>query len=226
MDIYSGAAPIKVAWSFDGTRIAATEINGGLRVCYADTGKSIFTARAHDGYFSAVAWSLDGKYVVTGTSPRPIVMQKLGNVRFVEVWDATTGKEISHMGPYSRALWVTFSPDSTRVAASTSKIIEDPALLSVEQVEVWNIVTRNSIFRYNVQSDRAALAWSPNGQYIASKGDDKTVQLRDATTGTCIFTYDRHSSPVTSVVWSPDGARIASAGINGAVQVWLAASPH
>ena len=58
-------------------------------------------------------------------------------------------------------------------------------------------------------------AWSPNGQLIASGGDDGTVQIWDPTTGKLIFTYNGYagkgqSIEVVTLAWSPDGKRIVS----------------
>ena len=46
------------------------------------------------------------------------------------------------------------------------------------------------------------VAWSPNGQFIASGSWDKTVQVWDATGGKRIVTYHGHSDQVRSVRWS------------------------
>ena len=64
------------------------------------------------------------------------------------------------------------------------------------------------------------VAWSPDGQRIASASGDKMVQVWDASTGTALLTYHGHTSWVNAVAWSPDGQRIASAGWDDTVQVW------
>jgi len=65
-----------------------------------------------------------------------------------------------------------------------------------------------------------AVAWSPDGQRIASGSGDKTVQVWDAATGGNALIYRGHASWVNAAAWSPDGRRIASAGWDDTVQVW------
>jgi serine/threonine protein kinase len=66
-----------------------------------------------------------------------------------------------------------------------------------------------------------ALAWSPDGKYIASAGMyDGTVQISDAATGAHIYTYTGHSGSVLTVAWSHDGRWIVSGGSDQTAQVW------
>src|SRR5712691_290042 len=62
-------------------------------------------------------------------------------------------------------------------------------------------------------------AWSPDGKRLALGGTDGTVQVRDATTGTILFTVHGHATQVWAVAWSPDGKRLASASWDKTVQV-------
>jgi WD40 repeat protein len=69
-----------------------------------------------------------------------------------------------------------------------------------------------------------ALAWSPDGKFIASASDDTFVQVFEATTGTRRLIYRGHTEEVAAVAWSPTGQLIASGGQDRTVQIWNAVS--
>ena len=66
-----------------------------------------------------------------------------------------------------------------------------------------------------------AVAWSPNGKYIASASDDKIVQVRDAMACNIIYTYRHRPKGVYALTWSPDSRHIALASFK-TVHVWNA----
>ncbi|KAL8295995.1 hypothetical protein RB600_001468 [Gaeumannomyces tritici] len=69
-----------------------------------------------------------------------------------------------------------------------------------------------------------SVAFSPNGQKLASGSGDKTVKLWDAATGACLQTLEGHSRWVSSIAFSPDGQRLASASGDETVKLWDAAT--
>src|SRR6266699_2948955 len=78
----------------------------------------------------------------------------------------------------------------------------------------------------------ATVAWSPDGNRIASGSGDQTVQVWDASSGAHPFIYRGHTTNINAVAWSParTNQRIDSASGNSffggehVVQIWNAAT--
>ncbi|MCB2264430.1 MAG: hypothetical protein LGR52_16055, partial [Candidatus Thiosymbion ectosymbiont of Robbea hypermnestra] len=64
------------------------------------------------------------------------------------------------------------------------------------------------------------IAWSPDGQWLASASDDNTLRLWDPATGQPIRTLSGHEGEVNAVVFSPDGQLLASASWDDTLRLW------
>ena len=66
-----------------------------------------------------------------------------------------------------------------------------------------------------------SVAYSPDGKYIVSGSDDKTIRVWDATTGeTVAGSFQKHTEGVNSVTYSPNGKYIASSSSDSTIRVW------
>ncbi|MFN7502735.1 MAG: helix-hairpin-helix domain-containing protein, partial [Dolichospermum sp.] len=65
-----------------------------------------------------------------------------------------------------------------------------------------------------------SLAYSPDGQTLASGSRDKTIKLWDVNTGNLLQTLEDHSNQVWSVAYSPDGQTLASGSGDKTIKLW------
>jgi WD40 repeat protein len=71
---------LDVAFSPDGTRVAAVDWNGSVTVWDAATGERIATRAKHDGGVISLAFSPDGKTLATGSEDLTLRLWKLDDV--------------------------------------------------------------------------------------------------------------------------------------------------
>jgi WD40 repeat protein/serine/threonine protein kinase len=64
------------------------------------------------------------------------------------------------------------------------------------------------------------VAFSPNGQRLATASLDQSAKVWDARTGLELLTLKGHTSPVVSVAFRPDGQRLATGSQDRTVRVW------
>lgn len=64
------------------------------------------------------------------------------------------------------------------------------------------------------------IAWSPNGQILASGLLDGAIRLWNVETGECLRTLAGHKEAVNSVAFNPKGNILASGSADGNVKLW------
>ena len=70
------------------------------------------------------------------------------------------------------------------------------------------------------QGPVTSVAFSPDGQFVASGGADKTVRLWRTSDGSLIDIFKGHGDRVNAVAFGPDGRLLASGGSDRRVRLW------
>uniref|UniRef100_A0A8C9VJ03 PWP2 small subunit processome component n=1 Tax=Scleropages formosus TaxID=113540 RepID=A0A8C9VJ03_SCLFO len=89
------------------------------------------------------------------------------------------------------------------------------------QLLVWEWQSESYVFKQQGHfNNMAALAYSPDGQYVATGGDDGKVKVWNTNSSLCFVTFSEHSSSVTSVAFTSRGFVIVSASLDGTVRAF------
>jgi len=165
------------------------------------------TLRGHTGPVTCVAFSPDGKRIVSSSDDLTI-----------RVWDAETGQELFALkGHQLPVACVTFSPDGKRLASAGG---DRPAEVACE-LKVWDVEKRTELL--NLKGHRSVvdcIVYSPDGKRLATGSWDKTAKVWDAETGKELLTLKGHIWAVGAIAWSPDGKQIGTGGRDNKVKVW------
>ena len=155
---------LSLAWSPDGTRIAAACSQDAIRVWDTATGHLVSTHRSGSECVSHIAWSPDSRYLALAQSDHK-----------ARVWDTSTEKNVTIYYDHKDGVrYVAWSPDGKLLATASND----------RTVHIWEPLTGKRIFVYEGHADWAtAVAWSPDGNRIASASNDKTVRVWQAVGG-------------------------------------------
>jgi WD40 repeat protein/transcriptional regulator with XRE-family HTH domain len=173
-----------------------------VSVSAAATGKEMAQLK-HDDQVNSIAFSRNGKYIVTGSSD--------GTAR---VWEAATGRELSRV--HCRRIegnTVAFHPDGNYAAVGCSD----------GTIRVWDIFTGKELISIKGPTNPLVVSFSSDGKYIASGGLDQTARVWDVKTGEQIA-HMTHDEGVSSLAFSPGGKYVISGSYDGTVILWEAHS--
>jgi RNA polymerase sigma factor (sigma-70 family) len=145
----------------------------------------------------------------------------LGPARQVVLWDLDLGKEIRRVNIQADFTYMlVFSPDSKVFATSGGGA--GIAMNSNCAVRLWDVESGKEIRRLAGKHEGPvlAIAFSPDGQILATGGLDRTVRQWDVASGEAFPNHLRHQNPVVCVAFSADGKTVASGSHDGTALIW------
>lgn len=89
-------------------------------------------------------------------------------------------------------------------------------------VDIWNTVDGERVRRFeSAHRDTVqAVAFSPDGHFLATAGADRLIHIWDVRDGTLLKTLEGHTDYVTSVAWDASGRQLASGCSDGTIRIW------
>jgi len=166
----------------------------------------VFPQLGHSSFASAVAFSPDGRQILSGSYDST-----------VKLWDVATGREIRTFAGSEPVSSVAFSPDGRQILSGSGDTT----------VKLWDVVTGKGIRTFSGHTEHViSVTFSPDGNQILSGSADNTIKLWDAVTGREIRTFFGHTEWVTSVAFSPDGRQILSGSNDKTIKLWDTTTGH
>ncbi|KAJ6501235.1 WD40-repeat-containing domain protein [Mycena vitilis] len=169
---------------------------------------TVAVLEGHTDEVQSVAFSSDGKHIVSGSSDRS-----------VRIWDAESGEQLGGPleGHTSGVQSVAFSPDGKHIVSGSSD----------RSVRIWDAESEEQLggpLEGHTDWVRS-VAFSPDGKHIVSGSDDRSVRIWDAESGEHLGgPLERHTDRVMSVAFSSDGKHIVSGSSDRSVRMWDAES--
>ena len=182
-----------VGYSPDGRWLAATNDDDVVRLFDPGTGRLDRALLGHFGAVRALAWSSDKTHPLLATA----------DAHEVRVWDPASGRLVRVLAVAPVAL--SWSPDGKTLVCATGN-----------QVALWDVEAGRAVLKIgDSPRNLDAVAWSPDGKYVA--GGDQTGALQLWKAPDWSASSFKEDSPIRALSWAPDSSAVAVACDNGMV---------
>ncbi|OAQ24557.1 HET-E protein, partial [Linnemannia elongata AG-77] len=194
----------------DGRHIVSGYLSHNVHLWDTATGEHLRTLSGHTAGVNSVTFSQDGQWIATS-----------GADMSVRLWSAKSGIQLSVFEGHEGVVpSVAFSPIRQQIASCSDD----------RTVRLWDMsIAGSSSSSTAAVADGlspgqsrsvSCVAYSPDGQSIASAGSDKTVWEWNVSTGESPRPIlADYSTTIGCLSYSPDGKRIATAGYDPAVRL-------
>jgi eukaryotic-like serine/threonine-protein kinase len=233
--IFAGTALSYVAFSRDGSRVAAAGADFSVKVWTMAAGPKPISLQGHLGTISGLAFSPDGVHVASSSADGTLKVWNLATeqpARTIKWRESEIEREISkgHIST-STSGGLAFSPDGSRIAGGVD-----------QTVRLWE--TKTGALKTTLKGhtgDVETVAFSPDGSRLASAGSDEfklgpggahviepnrpaSIIVWDLATGQKLRALKGHGGPVQCVTFCPNGSLLVSASEDQTAKVWDAAT--
>jgi WD40 repeat protein len=192
-----------LAYSPEGKRVATVSEDGTARVWDAYSAEQICGIEMGQGALYGVAFEPRGKRIAAAAESGSFLLCDIESCRF----------ELSP--PSGQVLYcVAFHPDGTQLAVGDRG--GKTALIPLDAMDQPIPLEAGTGAIY-------AVAFAPDGRYIAYAGQDSIVRLRDLRSH-AVFSLKGHFGAVKALAFSGDGHLLASASHDGTARLWKVAS--
>lgn len=192
------------ALSPDGQTLATGGYDSSIKLWNVADGKEVRTLDGHNGAVFELAFRPDGNVLASASGDRT-----------VKLWNVATGERLDTLKESLKELYaLAFSPGGTRLAAAGVD----------NRIRVWRITPdakegTNPLLasEFAHETPILRLAWSADGQTIATSGEDRLVKLWNADSMTIRRTLPRQRDWASGLAMDGLGRTLVVGRIDGTV---------
>ena len=191
-----------VAFSPDGTKLAAAGADRAIRIWEVASGKELALIEDHADWIFDLAFSPDGKRLASASR------DKTAKVFDVEKMEAL----VTYPGHAEAVYSVAFAPDGKLIATAGADA----------KVRIWNPDEDAKMVKSlgGFGGPVFKLLFAPDGKALYATGADRTVRIFNPASGSQTKALTGHTDWIYALALSPDGKALASGSWDGEVRLW------
>ena len=238
--VESSGQIVGLALSGDGRLLATgSQYEHTVKLWDTSTAQLLRTLQGHSSIVQALAFSSDGKLLATGSGEAMIwevasgkalfrlpCEEQYGSINSVafnrdaslvavscngheaKLWDVRSAHLVRNIS--DQTMGVAFSPGGHLATTNYGRV-----------ARLWDL-SGNLLREFRGhEGDLTAIAFSPDGELLATGSQDNTVKIWSVSDGQRpLITLTGHSEQITAVAFSPDGSRLATASTDKTARIW------
>ncbi|XP_058920761.1 periodic tryptophan protein 2 homolog isoform X1 [Kogia breviceps] len=184
-----------------GKAVPAAEGQQG-KVKYSRVAKYFFNKEGDFNHLTAAAYHKKVHLLVTGFASGIFHLHELPEFNLIHSL-SVSDQRVSSIAVNGSGDWIAFGCSG------------------LGQLLVWEWQSESYVLRQQGHfNSMVSLAYSPDGQYIVTGGDDSKVKVWNTLSGFCFITFTEHSSGVTGVTFTTTGYVIVTSSMDGTVRAF------